>query len=183
MADEITAEPDANDDFDEDEGAVEVSDDGHHRLHVFSDLTLMNGANRLDELTAALERVVDEPWRRALERDESQSGLMEWRVFERRADEHLPGALLFLAPRRRDGAVYVSNIVPTRGRTLGKDNYNSILAEFTDKFVRGVAPSIALEVLLTQPWIDFADEIGPEAFHQLRAAANFKPGTHPMDRE
>lgn len=183
MPEDLGTGADLDDELEENSDRVEVSGDGHHRLHVFCDLILEHGADRLDEFVGQLEQIVEDPWRRAAERDESPSGLSEWRVFERLADEELPGALLFLVPRDRDGALYVSNIVPTHGHSLGKDNYNAILAEFTDRYVRPVAAAIGLDVAFTDAWIDFADEIGEEAFDALRAAAVFKPGTHPSDRE
>lgn len=183
MSDDLDAESYPDDEFVDGSIQAQVSSDGHHRLQVFRDLTIERGVDRLDEFISSLAEIVRPPWRRAAERDVPPSGLGEWRVFERDADELLPGALLFFVPRDRDGAVYVSNIVPTRGHSLGKSNYNSILAEFTDAYVRQVSTLTGLTVTLTDPWIDFAEEIGEEAFQVLRAAAIFKPGTHPMDRE
>ena len=77
----------------------------------------------------------------------------------------------------------MSNIVPTKGRSLGVENYNAILAEFTAKFVNSVADERAINHELTTDWVDFAGDLGDTAFNALVAASIFPNGTHPTDNE
>ena len=164
---------------------VRKSPDHHHLLNVFRDLALYTDPNRLDEVAAAITGRLTEPWRRAAEHDESDlnRGLTEWRVFERLADRDRPGALLFLVPNRTENRLYVSNIVPTKGHSLGVENYNEILVEFTNRFARPVADERAIRCELTSDWADFGGDLGETAFEALVAASIFPSGTHPSDRE
>lgn len=173
-----------DDGFDEPQG-IRRSVDHHHLLHVFRDLTLFADVGRLDEVAAAITERLDGTWRRATERDESDlnRGMVDWRVFERIAEGERPGALLFLVPNQDENHLYVSNIVPTKGHSLGVDNYNRILLEFTQRFVRPVADDRAISCELTDEWVDFAGDLGGTAFDGLTAATAFPNGTHPGDVE
>ena len=164
---------------------VRQSSGHHHLLNVFRDLTLLTDTGRLDEIAAAITERLDDPWRRATEHDESDVNreIVDWRVFERLADSERPGALLFLVTNRTEGNLYVSNIVPTKGRSLGVENYNEILVEFTNRFARPVADDRVIPCELTSDWVDFAGDLGQTAFQALVAAAIFPHGTHPSDRE
>ena len=169
----------------EDPSRARKSADHHHLLNVFRDLTLVTDIDRLDEVAAAITERLADPWRRAAERDETDLnlGMIDWRVFERFADSERPGALLFLVPNRTENHLYVSNIVPTEGHSLGVENYNEILVEFTNKFARRVADDLAVRCELTSDWVDFAGDLGEMAFQALVAASIFPGGTHPSDRE
>lgn len=176
-----------NDDFDEDEddddGTVIVKPDHHHLLLEFRDLEVLGVGSRRDVFVAEVERRREPPWHRAAQHDKGEQPLgMEWRVFERTADESIPGALLFLWQNDR-GDLRVSNIVPTQGHSLGKHNYNAIASEFFEHLARPAADALNLKSTLTSDWVDVADELGPDLFQALLAAALFKPGTHPNDRE
>lgn len=181
--DELDDELD-DEDFD-DAARVRTSADHHHLLNVFRDLTLFTDTGRLDEIAAAITDRLDDPWRRAAEHDDAEinRGMVDWRVFERLADEQRPGALLFLVPNNTRKTLYVSNIVPTKGHSLGIENYNEILVEFTNRFARPVAEDRAVRCDMTSDWVDIADDLGPTAFDALVAAASFPTGTHPSDRE
>lgn len=179
---------DERDDFDEPEGddpsEMRASSDGHHLLHVFRDLILFDAVERLDDIAAAITARITTPWRRAIEHDKTEFNMgIDWRVFGREADDQLPGCLLFLVPHSRLGYVYVSNIVPTAGHSLGVDNYNAILAEFTESFAELAASELGLRCELSNDWTDFAASLGEPTFKALRAASAFKPGTHPNDRQ
>lgn len=164
---------------------VRKSADHHHLLNVFRDLTLLTDTDRLDEIAAAITERLADPWRRAAERDETDAnrGMGHWRVFERQVDSKRPGALLFLVPNHTEQNLYVSNIVPTKGNSLGVETYNEILVEFTNLFARPVADDCAIRCELTSDWVDFAGDLGRTAFQALVAAAIFPNGTHPNDRE
>jgi hypothetical protein len=63
-------------DFDDDGSAeTEASEDGHHQLRVFRDLTLPDGMARLDQVVAAIESSMRAPWSRAakVRRDSSRA--------------------------------------------------------------------------------------------------------------
>lgn len=164
---------------------VRKSSDHHHLLNVFRDLTLLTDTGRLDEIAGAITERLAGPWRRATEHDESEvnPGTVDWRVFERLVDSERPGALLFLVPNSTESNLYVSNIVPTKGHSLGVENYNEILVEFTNRFARPVADDSAIRCELTSDWVDFAGGLGETAFQALVGAAIFPNGTHPSDRE
>jgi hypothetical protein len=189
MSDDDFKDSDSEDGFDDEDlaepGRIRKSDDHHHRLNVFRDLRLFTNVERLDEIAVAIAERLDDPWRRATERDETKAsrGLDDWRVFERLAVGERPGALIFLVPNRSKNHLYVSNIVPTKGHSLGVENYNEILVDFADKFVRPVAEGSAIRYELTDDWVDFAGDLGETAFSALVAAANFPNGTHPNDQE
>lgn len=164
---------------------VRRAKDHRHLLHVFRDLRVFVDPSRLDEIADAAAELLTAPWRRANEHDKTElnRGMVDWRVFERDADAALPGALLFLVPHSRDGHLYVSNVVPTKGHSLGVENYNAILAEFTSRFVRPVAVSNDFSFELTADWVDIAEDLGEVAFGALVAASIFPDGTHPTDIE
>lgn len=185
MPDEDNEDYDEADDDFGDPSQVRKADNHHHLLNVFRDLTLHTEAGQLDEIAAALTERLDQPWRRATERDKNEfnGGMVEWRVFERLADDERPGALLFLAPNRGEDHLYVPNIVPTQGHSLGGENYNEILVEFTNRFARPVADARAIRCVLTSDWVDFAENLSETAFKAIVAAAIFPNGTHPSDRE
>ncbi len=180
---------DAEDHLDDEEhgepSRVRRADDHHHLLHVFRDLTLHAGADRLDEIATEISEHLEGPWRRAKERDKNEfnGGTVDWRVFERLVGAERPGALLFLVPNRSEDNLYVSNIVPTRGQALSADSYNEILVEFTSRFARPACDALAIRCELTNDWVDLAAQLGQRAFKALVAAALFPNGTHPSDEE
>lgn len=178
-------EDDLEDDEFGDPTRVRTSSDHHHLLNVFRDLALHTDTERLDEIAAAITEHLAEPWRRAAEHDESDvnRAMVDWRVFERVANGERPGALLFLVPNRTESTLYVSNIVPTKGHSLGVANYNEILVDFTNRFVRPIADDRAIRCELTSDWVDFAANLSETAFQALVASAIFPNGTHPDDRE
>lgn len=168
----------------DDDAQTRLSDDGHHLLHVFRDLVFSGDVDRLDDVASAITSELHAPWRRATERDKTEFNVgMEWRVFGRETDGRLPGCLLFLTPNSRLNHLYVSNIVPTEGHSLGMDIYNAILAEFTEEFAAPAANKLGIQCQLSDDWADFANSLGESAFKALRAASAFKPGTHPNDRQ
>lgn len=81
----------------------------------------------------------------------------------------------------------VSNIVPTDIGKLSYDQYNLIVSEFHDRYVRPVCESLNVRVSLSQPEQTLENWISPELANRLRAfsrLANKSTGSsHPYDRQ
>jgi hypothetical protein len=102
--------------------------------------------------------------------------------------ERAAATLLLVHPARRTTSwLYVSNIIPKETRELNYDQYNHILREFHDRFVKPAADSLNVSVELTAPEQSVENWLSPESARRLQefsaAAIKSTGSSHPIDRE
>ena len=156
-------------------------------IHVFQDMALSGPASERAALTAVLKESPAPPWRFDPEASESaernalgDKGIL---IFQRSADDSLPGARLVLWPR--DEGYYVPNITPAEIGELTIAQYNAVLTDFADTIAKPSARRFGYTVNIKSANQDLEDWMTPEAATALRrfsAAANKSTGAaHPMD--
>lgn len=158
------------------------------RLPRYGDLVIRG--TTLDEIAPLLDELLDQPWSRAEEIEESWvdrgTGGGQPLVFRRDSDDTLPGAHLYLFPRE-DGSLYVSNVVPTQSSQLTESEYNALLEEFHGTVVEAAVDRVGAEAELDVADYVLAERAGPEVADSLRAfsaMANKSTGaSHPMDAD
>jgi hypothetical protein len=83
--------------------------------------------------------------------------------------------------------LYVSNVIPHSRRRLNYDQYNRVVAEFYDHFVRPAAARAGAVAELTETQADLGRWLSPaaaEKFRRFSSCANKGTGaSHPQDRE
>jgi hypothetical protein len=101
-------------------------------------------------------------------------------------EEDRPGATVILTPKG-PGVLYASNVLPRSRRQLDHDQYNRVLGEFYERFVKPAADKAGVEAELTDTEADLEKWLSPAAAEKLRrfsACANKGTGgAHPLDRE
>jgi hypothetical protein len=150
----------------------------------YRDLTIAGGAEALDRLTDQIGQLLQPPWERAIDTEQSpQLSSDNFRVFRRDASGGQPRVQLFLVPLHGDA--YVSNIVPD-GEDLTMDTYNEVLVEFYERLVLPTVAKLGLRAELSGPIIDLQRELDSATHDALAAfsiAANKATGSgHPSDR-
>jgi hypothetical protein len=83
--------------------------------------------------------------------------------------------------------LYVANVIPHSRRRLDHDQYNRVVTEFYDRFVRPAAATIGAVADLTDSQADLQHWLSPiaaEKFGYFSSCANKGTGaSHPLDRE
>jgi hypothetical protein len=101
-------------------------------------------------------------------------------------DGNRPGATVVLTANGPD-TLYVSNVIPHSRHRLDYDQYNRVVTEFCDRFVRPAAAKTGVAVDLTDTQADLEQWMSHETAELLRqfsACANKGTGaSHPNDRE
>lgn len=155
-------------------------------MKVYGDLVLSGEPAALLAAVAAIEQNLSAGWARSQE-------------FEARI--HASDAICFLAPtttshpsgalwltKREPGSWYVANIVPVDAGQLTEDQYNSILREFYEQFVKPVVGSAAgVDAQLgstNKTPSDYMSEEALELLDLFSISANKNTGSgHPADQE
>ena len=159
-------------------------------MKVFRDLFLRGDPERLLATMDEVERLLSDGWSRDAEAERTlramalRGGLTYCFACERR--EHRPAAAVFLT-QKEEGLFYVPNVVPRDRRELSHDEYNGLVAEFCDRFVRPAADRTGVHVELTDTQADLSRWLSPAAAQKLLAfsrAANRSTGSsHPSDQD
>jgi hypothetical protein len=101
-------------------------------------------------------------------------------------DGNRPGATVILTAKGTD-TLYASNIIPHSQHRLNYDQYNLVLEEFCERFLRPVAARTGVVVDLTDTQADLERWLSPAVAEHLRrfsSCANKGTGSsHPQDRE
>lgn len=141
-------------------------------MKVFRDLFLRGDPERLLAAMAEVERHLADGWSRDAEA-EGNLRAMALRgeptyCFACELREHRPTAVVFVTQKER-GLFYVPNIVPQDRRELSHDEYNAILTEFCERFVRPAADRTGVQVELTDTQADLSSWLSLTAAQKLRA--------------
>lgn len=158
-------------------------------MQVFRDLTVRGEPDRLAATVAEIDRSLTGGWSRDAEMDGHlavlRPGVGPWASYRCEDERERRAATLFLTSPAAD-TLHVANIIPrTRGR-LKHEQYNRVVEEFCDRFVRPAAAKTGVAVELTADRADLEDWLSPEAAEKRRrfsASANkFAGACHPSDR-
>jgi len=156
-------------------------------VKIFQDLTIKGESSPLEQFVREIEASLKENWSRNREMEEKVRPLdpsPTWCfAFAGRGEE--PAAFLWLAYREAK-VLYVPNIVPAGTERLSREQYNRIVQEFYEKFVKGAAHKTGVRADLGRESVELEDLLGVEAAQALRrfsALANKSTGSsHPRDR-
>jgi hypothetical protein len=158
-------------------------------MRVFRDLSIRGEPDRLAATVADVEQSLSGGWFRDRETETRlaaaphTAGSSCFGCFD---DGNRPGATLILTSKGPD-TLYVSNIIPHSRHRLDANQYNRVLAEFYDRFVRQAAARTGVVADLTDTEADLEHWMSQETADLLRrfsACANKGTGaSHPNDRE
>ncbi len=157
-------------------------------MKVFKDLELLIAAKDRSIFFDRIEHLLDKGWIRDHDKEKwaSETGDGIFYIFVCDQKDDRSAALLAFATRSTN-AVYVSNIVPNQISQLDYDQYNFILTEFHDLFVRPSAKEMGISVKMTAESQTLEDWISKSTADKLRrfsALANKSTGSsHPHDED
>jgi hypothetical protein len=155
------------------------------QMKVYGDLVLSGPPEALLSAVAAIEQGLSTGWERSRE-FESRIHAADARCFVAPETASHPAGALWLA-KREQGDWYVANIVPIDAGGLTEDQYNSILTEFYERFVRGVAESAGVKAVLGKTDkgpADYMSSAAVDSLDRFSALANKSTGSgHPADQE
>lgn len=159
-------------------------------MQVFRELFIMGSSEHLAATVAEVERSLTGGWTRDRAEEERMRPLatrgQPTCCFSRAKEEGRPAATVFLT-EKKPGTWYASNVIPRSKHQLSYDEYNDILGEFCDRFVRPAADRTGARVDLTTTRADLEHWLPTAAAEKLRAfaaTANKSTGAaHPRDRE
>jgi hypothetical protein len=159
-------------------------------MRVFRDITIYLDRVDPEVLAANIEHRLKRGWVRAKEdkEEEMRKDLLPLSgpcfCFHSPEKGDRQGAQIFLV-KKRDGNLYVSNIVPLRSGSLSYDQYNDILVEFHESFLEPACSELGSRVELTSNEQSIEQWISVESVRMLRtfsrAANRLVP--HPLDQE
>jgi hypothetical protein len=159
-------------------------------MEVFRDLIIQGDTESLDRAMSFVEGLLTAGWTRDREIEERLQRLGPGRAVEYcftcSAEGRRPAANLFLT-RQDSGSIHVPNIVPRSRHRLDYGEYNAILEEFYQRFVRPAADRTGVVAELTGNQVDLDHWLSPavaEKLVQFSRTANRGTGSsHPNDRE
>ena len=158
-------------------------------MEIFRELFLRGERERLIAAAEAIEPALSDGWKRDREvegRVRTMGGDRPEYCFTcfRSADRQ--AALVFLTEQEL-GVFYVANVIPDETGQLSHGEYNAILEEFYERFVRPCTEQAGVQAELTPAQVDLEYWLSPPAARKLRlfsAAANRNTGSsHPSDRD
>lgn len=155
-------------------------------MKVYGDLVLSGEPAALAAAVDTIEKTLSSGWERSRE-FESRVRIRDSRCFVAPATASHPAGALWLALRPERSDWYVSNIVPLETGKLSEGQYNSILREFYDRFVKPVTAILSVKAMLGKFDKTASDYMSEEAVELLDAfsmSANKSTGSgHPADQE
>ncbi len=159
-------------------------------MKVFRDLFIHGSSDQVADLMQNVARSMTEGWRRDRAQEESlrQFLMRQGSVycFSCTQEKNRPAAALFLL-EKEPSLFCVSNITPRSQHQLSCEEYNAILDEFCERFIRPAAEEAGLRVELTSTEADLEHWLSEPAAAKLRsfaAEANKGSGaSRPSDRE
>jgi hypothetical protein len=157
-------------------------------MKVFQDLELRGNRESLTNLMEDIRSRLSDGWERAEEVEHHYSGDIgrETFCFSCTKIGDRESATLFLVQSEPD-LFHVSNIIPRDKGELSIVQYNRILNDFYERFVRSAAEEIGVNGILSSDEMKLEDLISHEAAKKLRtfsSCANRSTGSsHPIDRE
>ncbi len=159
-------------------------------MQVFRDLFIRGDTDQLVATMQEVERSLTDGWSRdvAVERDLQSRPLRkeQWYCFSCERQGRRPAAMVSIT-EKEPRLLYVPNVVPREQHDLSFDEYNAILGEFCDRFVRPAASRTEVQVELTDNQAELERWLSSQAAEKLRrfsAAANKSTGSsHPCDQD
>jgi hypothetical protein len=158
-------------------------------MKVFRELTIEGGPEALLDTLRYINESLSGGWRRN-EAAESRMAPMpdnqRYYCFSCSETAGRPGAELWLY-QKTPGEMLVTNIIPTSKRKLDYDEYNLIIREFHDRFLKPAALRAGTKPNLSPDQSSIEDWISPGTAHLLHTfsvLANKSSGiSHPADEE
>lgn len=163
-------------------------------MQVFRDLIIRGEPDCLAAIVVEIERTLTEGWFRDKETERQLAARPAagpsicFGCFDdgQRPDERCrPGATIILTAKGPN-LLSVANVIPHSRHRLNYDQYNRVLAEFYDHFVRPAAEKVGTVAELTETEADLGRWLSAAAAEKLRgfsACANKGTGaSHPDDR-
>lgn len=157
-------------------------------MKVFRDLFIYVNRDNTSKFIVRLEEKLGSGWIRDTDAEKRTVKLIndEFFYFTCIAKDERNAALLALM-RRDEQTLYVSNIVPQEPLRLSYDQYNSILEEFYERFVKPVVEEMGLKASLSHDEANIENWISEKSVKKLKkfsVAANKSTGSaHPLDRK
>jgi len=160
-------------------------------MKVFRDLFIRGSTEQLGATVEAIERSLSDGWKRDYVSEQQVRDLPLLRrefiyCFACTKESRYPAATLILT-ENGPGILQVANVIPHTQHRLEYDQYNAIVEEFCERFVRPSASRMGVAVELTDTQVDLEHWLSHEAAEKLRlfsSAANKSTGSsHPSDSE
>lgn len=154
-------------------------------MKTFRELTIYSNKQMLSVVIEYIERRSGGDWSINREIVENDPVIGDDMIcFSFAGSETIPSANLWLATDQN--RLYVANIVPHEKMQLSYDEYNSLIEEFTERFVIPLADEMSVTFELSSNEFKLQDVLSDDTFQKLRkfsAAANKSTGSHhPADR-
>jgi hypothetical protein len=159
-------------------------------MEVFRELIICGEAKKLDETMTLAERSLTAGWSRDRQIEERLQRLGPRKAvdycFTCTKEGQRPAANLFFTDKGPE-TLYVSNIVPRSQHKLAYGQYNALLEEFYQRFIRPAADQTGAKAELTGDQADLDRWLSRATAEKLRGfsrGANRGTGSsHPSDRE
>jgi hypothetical protein len=163
-------------------------------MKVFRTLEIRMSESQVDGFIDKVESVLNCGWKLDKKVDYEEAILPNTRLFYflcNKNDKREPAFLALawdVSPTSHDkNLLYVANIVPREKQSLSVDEYNYILKEFYDKFVKPIIKELKIQAALSPDQQTLEDWISDESANRLRrfsSLANKSTGSaHHYDRE
>lgn len=156
-------------------------------MKVFQDLTIRGEFPALESFVREIEASLTDNWVRNKPMEENARPLdpsPTW-CFAFAGRESEPAAFLWLA-YRKPGELYVPNVVPAEAGRLTREQYNRIVQEFYEEFVKEAARKAGVRADLGRDRVELEDLLSKDTAQALRrfsGLANKSTGSsHPRDR-
>ncbi len=159
-------------------------------MEVYRDLFIRGSTDQLAAVVDEIDRSLADGWSRDRETEERMRAKAVTArppfCFACSEATGRPAATVFVA-EKAPRTLYVSNVVPQGPGELSHGQYNAIIAEFHDRFVRPAAQRVGAEVELTATEAELERWLSHETAEKLRtfsACANKSTGSaHPLDQQ
>lgn len=157
-------------------------------MKIFRDLYLHLPEAQADNFFDELNNILDKNWSReiALEESSAQQAGEKFYYFSCSRSEVLEPALIAFA-KKDHKIIYIANIVPKEIGELSRDQYNVILMEFYNNFLKPLCEKHSIRVEITSDNQSIEDWVSEGTYKKLKrfsGAANKSTGSsHPCDQE
>ncbi len=159
-------------------------------MHVFREMFIRGEPDRLVATLTEIEQSLSGGWFRDTDTERQLAALPTavhsscFGCFDDGGDR--PGATVILTTKTPD-LLYVSNLIPHSRRRLDYDQYNRVLEEFYQRFVKPAAAKTGTvaELMDTQADLEqWLSSVAAEKLRRFSSCANKGTGaSHPQDRE
>ena len=157
-------------------------------MKVFRDLYLHLPYEKTDIFFNELTEILNENWSREIASEEKLAKETgdKFYYFSCVKTDVLEPALVAFA-RKNQQIVYIANIVPREFGSLTKDQYNTIIIKFYEKFLSQICDKLSIQAEITSDNQSMQDWVSEETYKKIKSfsgAANKSTGSsHPCDQE